>query len=203
MHMDATGRSRGQWIFHGEFNRTVAYLSDQQKLMSFNPFCHSVERLDNPDAFRWRFRVTDPQNNPFDVIFNVLQESEVLIELPEEEAEIDPETLSAEKLDEYTVGMRITWRQYQVPEKLEEPEKYLFEGKATGDMLLVPLSGGRTRVDFDLRIDVSFILYPAFRVVPEKVVRSMVSAGMSLIMQTSTNRMFHKISKDFGLVRQM
>ena len=69
MEMDATGVSKGDWIFKGEFNRTTAYLSDQKKILGFNPFCHSVELTNIENVYKWLFRVTDPQNNPFDVIF--------------------------------------------------------------------------------------------------------------------------------------
>ncbi|NTU93563.1 MAG: hypothetical protein HGB29_00110 [Chlorobiaceae bacterium] len=202
MEMEATGKSHGQWVFHGEFDRTVNYLSDQKKILGFNPFCHSVEPLGD-DAYRWLFRVTDPQNNPFDVVFNVKQADELLLELPQENEGIDVEELTEEMISEYTVGRKITWRHHPVEENLENPEKYLFEGKASADMLFLPLAGNKTRVDFDLRIDVKFILYPAFRIIPEQIIRVMTNAGMSLIMQTATNKMFQSISNDFGTVRQM
>ncbi|NTU92240.1 MAG: hypothetical protein HGB01_05695 [Chlorobiaceae bacterium] len=202
MEMEATGKSRGQWVFHGEFDRTVNYLSDQKKILGFNPFCHSVEPI-GQNAYRWLFRVTDPQNNPFDVIFNVRQEDELLLELPETAEGINVEELTEEMISQYTVGRKITWRHHPLEENIENPEKYLFEGKASADMLLLPLAGGKTKVDFDLKIDVKFILYPAFRIIPEGIIRAMTNAGMSLIMQTATNKMFQSISNDFGTVRQM
>ncbi len=203
MEMEATGKSHGQWIFHGDFDRTVNYLSDQKKILGFNPFCHSVEPLGPDDTYRWLFRVTDPQNNPFDVIFNVKQENELLLEIPVDIEGIDVEELTEEMISEYTVGKKVTWRHFPLPDSLENPEKYLFEGKATADMLFLPLAGEKTRVDFDLKIDVKFILYPAFRIIPEQIIRVMTNAGMSLIMQTATNKMFQSISNDFGTVRQM
>ncbi|NTV02569.1 MAG: hypothetical protein HGB04_07265 [Chlorobiaceae bacterium] len=203
MEMDATGKSRGQWIFHGEFDRTVCYLSDQKRILGFNPFCHSVEQLGDENAYRWLFRVTDPQKNPFDVVFNVKQEDELLLEVPPDIACIGVEELTDEMISEYTVGRKITWRHHPVGETLEDPENYKFEGKATADMLLTPLAGEKTRVDFDLTVDVKFILYPAFRIIPEQIIRAMTNAGMSFIMQTATNKMFQSISNDFGTVRQV
>ncbi|MBN1929524.1 MAG: hypothetical protein JW764_08285 [Chlorobiaceae bacterium] len=203
MEMDATGKSKGQWVFHGTFDRTVDYLSDHSRILAFNPFCHKVEPLDRDDAYRWHFRVTDPQNNPFDVIFNIQQESELLLELPEEAASIDPAELTDEMISQYTVGRRITWRHLPASETIAMPEKYLFEGKTTAELLILPLQGERTKVDFDLRIDVRFILYPAFRIIPEQIIRAMTNAGMSLIMQTATNKMFQSISSDFGTIRQL
>jgi hypothetical protein len=203
MEMEATGKSRGQWVFHGGFDRTVNYLSDQPRILGFNPFCHSVEPLDEDKAYRWHFRVTDPQNNPFDVIFNVQQEDELLLELPEEASMMDPAELTDEMISEYTVGRKISWRHKPVPEQIENASKYVFEGKATANLLIVPLQSEKTKVDFDLRIDVKFILYPAFRIIPEQIIRVMTNAGMSLIMQTATNKMFQSISNDFGMVRQL
>jgi hypothetical protein len=203
MEMEATGKSRGQWVFHGDFDKTVNYLSDQKRILGFNPFCHSVERLGEDNAYRWLFRVTDPQNNPFDVIFNVRQEDELLLEIPQDAAGVSVEELTDEMISEYTVGRKITWRHHPVAEELENPEKYLFEGKASADMLLLPLANEKTKVDFDLKIDVKFVLYPAFRIIPEQIIRIMTNAGMSLIMQTATNKMFQSISNDFGTVRQM
>jgi hypothetical protein len=203
MEMDATGKSRGQWIFHGEFDRTVGYLSDQKKILGFNPFCHSVEQLADENAYRWLFRVTDPQKNPFDVVFNVKQEDELLLEIPEEVAGISVEEFTEEMISEYTVGRKISWRHHPVGESFEDPKNYKFEGKATAEILLTPLAGARTMVDFDLRVDVRFILYPAFRIIPEQIIRSMTNAGMSFIMQTATNKMFQCISNDFGTVRQV
>lgn len=203
MEMDATGKSKGQWVFHGTFNRTVDYLSDHARILEFNPFCHKVEPLDRDEAYRWHFRVTDPQNNPFDVIFNIQQETELLLELPEEAASINPDELTDEMISQYTVGRKISWRHLPASETVAMPEKYLFEGKATADMLILPLQGERTKVDFDLRIDVQFILYPAFRIIPEQIIRTMTNAGMSLVMQTATNKMFQSISKDFGTIRQL
>jgi len=199
----ATGKSKGQWMFYRNFDDTVDYLSDHPRILSYNPFCHKVEPLDRDEAYRWYFRVTDPQNNPFDVIFNIQQESEILVDLPDEVASMDPEEMSDEMIRRFTVGRKITWRHLPASQTLAMPEKYLFEGKVAADMLIVPMPKERTRVDFDLKVNVSFLLYPAFRIVPEKVVRTMVSTGMSLIMQTATNHMFQKISKDFGRIRKL
>lgn len=203
MEMDATGKSKGQWVFHGNFDRTVNYLSDHSRILGFNPFCHKVEPLDREEAYRWHFRVTDPQNNPFDVIFNIQQETELLLELPEDMATIDPEAITDEMISDYTVGRKITWRYLPANETIAMPDKYLFEGKVKADMLISPLQSEKTRVDFDLQIDVHFTLYPAFRVIPEKIISTMTNAGMSLIMQTATNKMFQSISNDFGTIRQL
>jgi len=203
LEMTATGKSKGQWVFYRNFDDTVDYLSDQQRILSYYPFCHKIEPLDHDEAYRWHFRVTDPQNNPFDVIFNIQQESEILIDLPEEASSMNPEEMSDEMIRKYTVGRKITWRHLPAGKKFTMPEKYLFEGKVSADMLIVPMQKDRTRVDFDLRVYVAFLLYPAFRIVPEKVVRTMVSTGMSLIMQTATNHMFQQISKDFGKIRRL
>jgi hypothetical protein len=203
MEMDATGKCKGQWVFHGDFDRTVDYLSDHSRILGFNPFCHKVEPLGPDQAYRWHFRVTDPQNNPFDVIFNIQQETELLLELPEDVATMDLAELSDEMISEYTVGRKITWHHLPAGETIEMPEKYLFEGKATAEMLILPLQGQKTKVDFDLRVDVKFVLYPAFRIIPEQIIRAMTNAGMSLVMQTATNKMFQSISNDFGTVRQL
>ena len=203
MEMDATGKSKGQWIFHGEFDRTLGYLSDQKRILGFNPFCHSVEPLADENAFRWLFRVTDPQKNPFDVVFNVKQEEELLLEVPPEVACLNVEEFSDEMISQYTVGRKITWRHHPMSDTVDDPANYKFEGKATADMLLTPLAGARTKVDFDLRIDVRFILYPAFRIIPEQIIKGMTNAGMSFIMQTATNKMFQSISNDFGTVHQV
>jgi hypothetical protein len=197
MEMDATGVSKGDWIFQGEFNRTTAYLSDQKKILGFNPFCHSVELTDIENVYKWLFRVTDPQNNPFDVIFFVEQSEELLVELPEHIECADPEELSDEMIKLYTIGKKIHWKHHPIATQIEDPEKYLFEGKAFADMHMHPLQENKTRVQFDLKIDVRFILYPAFRIIPEKILHAMTNAGMSMIMQTATNKMFHSITKDF------
>ncbi len=202
MEMEATGKSKGQWVFHGEFDRTVGYLSDQKKILGFNPFCHSVEPIGS-DTYRWLFRVTDPQNNPFDVVFNVRQDDELLLEIPEESEVVELHEMTDEMISQYTVGRKITWRHYPVQESIDDPKNYKFEGKATADMLFTPLASERTKVDFDLKIDVKFILYPAFRIIPEQIIKAMTNAGMSLIMQSATNKMFQSISNDFGTVRQI
>lgn len=203
MEMDATGKSKGQWLFHGNFDRTVNYLSDHSRILNYNPFCHKVEPLDREEAYRWHFRVTDPQNNPFDVIFNIQQATELLLELPEEMATIDTDHLTDEMISDYTVGRKITWRYLPATETIAMPDKYLFEGRVRADMLISPFQSEKTRVDFDLQIDVHFTLYPAFQVIPEKIIRTMTNAGMSFIMQTATNKMFQSISNDFGTIRQL
>ncbi len=203
MEMDATGVSKGDWIFHGEFERTTAYLSDQKRILAFNPFCHSVELTEIDNVYKWLFRVTDPQNNPFDVIFFVEQSEELLVELPEHIACEDPEELSDETIRRYTIGKKINWKHYPVSAQIEDPAKYLFEGKAFGDMQMHPVTGDKTRVQFDLKIDVRFVLYPAFRIVPEKILHAMTNAGMSMIMQSATNKMFHSITKDFNSFKQV
>jgi len=201
MEMEATGISKGDWIFHGEFNQTIAYLSDQKKILGFNPFCHSVELTDIENVYKWLFRVTDPQNNPFDVIFFVEQLEELLVELPEDIECADPEELSDEMIKRYTVGKKIRWQHHPVSSQIEDPANYLFEGKAFADMYMHPVEAEKTRVQFDLKIDVRFILYPAFRIIPENILHAMTNAGMSMIMQTATNRMFHSITKDFNKIR--
>ncbi len=201
MEMDATGVCRGDWIFHGEFERTTAYLSDQKKILGFNPFCHSVELTNIENVYKWLFRVTDPQNNPFDVIFFVEQSEELLVELPEDIACTDPAELSEELIRLYTVGKKVNWTHHPVTNRIEDPAKYLFEGKAFAHMYMQPVRENETRVQFDLKVDVHFLLYPAFRIVPEKILHAMTNAGMSMIMQTSTNKMFHSITKDFASIR--
>ncbi|MEI6757031.1 MAG: DUF1997 domain-containing protein [Chlorobium sp.] len=197
MEMDATGVSKGEWIFHGEFDRTTAYLSDQKKILGFNPFCHSVEQTSTENVYRWHFRVTDPQNNPFDVIFYVEQSDELLVELPEEIEYSDSDDLSEETIKRYTVGKKVRWKYHKPPQNINDPKNYLFEGKASGNLFMYRMQGNRTRVHFELKVDVRFLLYPAFRILPLKIVRSMINAGMSMIMQTATNKIFHSISKDF------
>jgi len=81
---------------------------------------------------------------------------------------------------------------------VDDPQNHIFEGKAFADMVMEAMEPEKTKVHFDLRIDVSFVLYPAFRILPEPIIRAMTNAGMSMIMQTATNKMFHSISKDFG-----
>lgn len=197
MEMDATGISKGNWIFYGEFDRTAAYLSDQKKILGFNPFCHSVEHTDVENVYRWHFRVTDPQNNPFDVIFYVEQTDELLVELPDNIECSDPDNLTDEMISRYTVGRKVHWKHYPMPKQAYDPENYLFVGKASGKLDMFRQEGNKTKVHFELQIDVRFLLYPAFRIIPKKITRSMINAGMSMIMQTSTNRIFSAISKDF------
>jgi hypothetical protein len=202
MEMEATGKSRGEWIFHGEFDRTVSYLADHAKILGFNPFCHKVELTADDNVYRWHFRVTDPQNNPFDVIFYVEQSEELLVELPDNLEGIDPDELTTEMIEQYTVGKKIRWHHHPPSSPVDDPRNYLFEGKAFADMYIHPMqAANRTRVHFDLKIDVRFVLYPAFRIIPEQIIRAMTNAGMSMIMQTATNRMFHSISKDFSHVQ--
>jgi hypothetical protein len=201
MEMDATGVSKGDWIFHGEFDRTAAYLSDHKKILGFNPFCHSVEMTDTENVYRWHFRVTDPQNNPFDVIFYVEQTDELLVELPDDIDCSDPDDLTDEMLSRFTVGRKIRWKHYPMDMQIEDPKNYLFEGKAFADLDMHRMEGEKTRVRFDLKIDVRFLLYPAFRIIPEKIIHAMTNAGMSMIMQTATNLMFKTISKDFDSIQ--
>ncbi|NTV92031.1 MAG: DUF1997 domain-containing protein [Chlorobiaceae bacterium] len=200
MEMEATGKSRGEWIFHDDFDRTVGYLSDHAKILGFNPFCYKVERVDLENVFKWHFRVTDPQNNPFDVIFYVEQFDEILVELPPDFQCDNPDELSEEMIRAFTVGKKISWRHHPLTNPVDDPKNYLFEGKAFAEMYVHPVMAGRTRVHFDLKIDVKFVLYPAFRIIPEQIIRAMTNAGMSMIMQTATNKMFQSISKDFGFI---
>ncbi|NTW70096.1 MAG: DUF1997 domain-containing protein [Chlorobiaceae bacterium] len=201
MEMDATGISKGDWIFYGEFDRTTAYLSDQKKILGFNPFCYKVEETETENVFRWHFRVTDPQNNPFDVIFYVEQKDELLVELPDDIDGSDPDKLTDEIIARYTVGKKVRWQHYPLEKPIEDPINYLFEGKAFGELDMQRMDENKTRVKFDLKIDVRFMLYPAFRIIPEKIIRAMTNAGMSMIMQTATNRMFNTISKDFDKIQ--
>ena len=197
MEMDATGTSSGDWIFHGEFDQTAAYLSDQKKILGFNPFCHSIEQTSTENVFRWHFRVTDPQNNPFDVIFYVEQSDEMLLDLPKHLAVTDHRELSQEIIQLYTVGKKISWKHHQLPLQVDDPANYLFEGKAYGDLLMHRMPENQTKVHFKLRIDVRFTLYPAFRIIPEQIISTMTNACMCMIMQSATNKTFHSISKDF------
>ncbi len=200
MEMEATGKSRGDWIFHGEFNRIVAYLSDHKKMLGFNPFCHSVELTETENVYKWLFRVTDPQNNPFDVIFYVEQVVEPLLELPGHIEHTESAQLSEEIINRYIVGKTIRWKHHPVAGRIDDPAKYLFEGKAFANMHMRPVEARKTRVELDLKVDVRFILYPAFRIVPEPILHAMTNAAISIIMQVSTNSMFHSITKDFNRI---
>jgi len=81
--------------------------------------------------------------------------------------------------------------------------KYRFEGKVTGAMDIYRESEKKTKVHFDMKVEVHFLLYPAFRIVPKKIVRTMVNGGMTFIMQTATNSMFHSMSKDFCKIHKI
>ncbi|MEI6848091.1 MAG: hypothetical protein WCK32_08710 [Chlorobiaceae bacterium] len=203
MEMDATGISRGEWIFHKEFEQTAPYLSDQKKILGFNPFCYSVEPTETENVYKWHFRVTDPQNNPFDIIFYVEQCDELLVQLPDHIECSDPELLTEEMIRQYTVGKKVRWKHFPAPQQINDPKKYRFEGKAFADLDMHRLKANRTRVHFELKVDVRFLLYPAFRIIPKKVVRTMVNAGMSMIMQTATNHIFSAISKEFARIEQV
>ena len=198
----ATGKSKGEWIFHGEFHETVDYLSDHKRILGFNPFCHRVEKTDiDKNIYKWHFRVTDPQNNPFDVIFFIEENQELMVALPDEYDDMDPDDIPEEIIRDSTVGRKITWKHHPGEKTIDDPENYVFEGKAFAEMHLHPHKKAQTRVDFDLKINVRFTLYPAFRIIPEKVIKSMTNAGMSFIMQTATDKMFRSISKDFGKIQ--
>ncbi len=201
MEMEATGKSKGEWIFSREFDDTVSYLSNHTKILGFNPFCHAVEQTSEEDIYRWHFRVTDPQQNPFDVIFYIRENQELLVTLPEELQDTDPESIPDDILNQHVVGRKITWEHHPWQEQIDDPEQYIFEGRAFANMLIQPESNAETKVDFDLRVDVKFTLYPAFSIIPEGIIRSMTNAGMSFIMQSATDKMFRSISRDFGRVR--
>ncbi|MEI8033026.1 MAG: DUF1997 domain-containing protein [Chlorobiaceae bacterium] len=202
MEMDARGVSKCEWLFHEELERTAEYLSNHKKILGFNPFCHRVEDTNIENVYRWHFRVSDPQNNPLNVIFFVEQIDELLVELPEHIECTDPDLLTDEMIRQYTVGKRIRWKHFPVKEKIADPAKYLFEGKAFADLEMHRVNR-KTRVRFDLKIDVRFVLYPAFRIMPNRILRSMTNSAMSLIMQTATNRMFNGISKDFKKIQNL
>ena len=200
MEIEATGKSKGEWIFHGEFHETIDYLSNHKKILEFNPFCHCVEKTETDNIYKWHFRVTDPQNNPFDVIFVIEETQELLVTLPDEYENRDPDDIPEEVLHNNTIGRKITWKHHSADETINDPQKYVFEGKAFAEMLVHPHRSAQTKVDFDLKIDVRFTLYPAFRIIPEGIIRNMTNAGMSFIMQSATDKMFRSISKDFGTV---
>lgn len=200
--MDARGASKFEWFFHEELDRTAEYLSNHKKILGFNPFCHSVEDTDIENVYRWHFRVSDPQNNPLDVIFFVEQIDELLVALPEHIECTDPDELTDEMIRQYTVGKKIQWKHYPVTTHIADPKKYLFEGKAFANLEMHRVNN-KTKVHFDLKIDVRFVLYPAFRIMPNKILRSMTNSAMSLIMQTATNMMFNGISKDFKKIQNL
>ncbi len=197
----ATGKSKGVWIFHGEFHETVDYLSDHKKILEFNPFCHRVEKTYTDNIYKWHFRVTDPQNNPFDVIFFIEENQELMVVLPDEYQETDPDDIPEDIIRDSTIGRKITWKHYPRETTVEDPKNYVFEGKAFAEMYLHPHKRSQTKVDFNLKINVKFMLYPAFRIIPEKVIKNMTNAGMSFIMQNATEKMFRSISKDFGKIQ--
>lgn len=197
-----TGKSKGEWIFHKGFRETVNYLSDHKRILAFNPFCRKVEVFDNDNnIYKWHFRVTDPQNNPFDIFFFIEETQELMVALPEEYEDMDPDDIPEEVLHDSTVGRKIIWRHHPSGKKIDDPKKYAFEGKVFAEMHVQPHKKAQTRVDFNLKVNVWFTLYPAFRIIPEQVIRKMTNAGMSFIMQTSTNRMFRSISKDFAKIQ--
>ncbi|MFZ4526797.1 MAG: hypothetical protein ACOYOE_15045, partial [Chlorobium sp.] len=151
------------------------------------------------NVYKWLFRVTDPQNNPFDVIFYVEQTEEPLLELPEHIEHNETTRLSEEIINLYTVGKTILWKHHPVADQIDDPARYLFEGKAFANMKMRPVERQKTRVQLDLKVDVRFVLYPAFRIVPQPILHAMTNAAISIIMQASTNSMFHSITRDFNI----
>jgi len=201
MEMEATGKSKGEWIFQPPLNTRSTTFRIKKRSSDFKPVLPQCGLTEEEDVYRWHFRVTDPQNNPFDVLFYVHQSHELLVALPEELQHMAPEELSDDIISRHTVGQKIKWHHHPSPNLIDDPKNHLFEGKAFADMVMEAIDPEQTKVHFDLKIDVSFHLYPAFRILPEPIIRAMTNAGMSMIMQTATNKMFHSISKDFGGIR--
>lgn len=198
--VQVTGKSKGEWIFHRDFDKTAEYLTNQKKILGFNPFCHDVEQTDD-NIYKWHFRVTDPQKNPFDIFFFIEEDQELMVALPNEYDEMDPDDIPEDVIRDSTVGRKITWKHYPANKMKDDPGNYTFQGKVYAEMYLYPHKKEQTRVHFDMKVNVGFTLYPAFRIIPEKVIRKMTNAGMSFIMQNSTDRMFRSISKDFGKIQ--
>ncbi len=196
-----TGKSKGEWIFYKGFHETVDYLSNHKKILRFNPFCRNVEQLGEGDVYKWHFRVTDPQNNPFDIFFFIEESQELMVSLPEAYEDMEPDDIPEEIIHDSTVGRRIIWKHHPTAKKIDDPSRYVFEGKVFAEMHVEPYRKTQTRVHFDLKVNVWFTLYPAFRIIPEKVLRKMTNAGMSFIMQTSTDKMFRSISRDFARIQ--
>ncbi len=195
--MEAHGTSKGVYIFHGDLEKTAAYLTDQEKVMTFNPFCEKVEATDIDNIYKWHFQVTDPRNNPFQVIFFVEQHHEILVALPDDYPYENGTDLPDDLVKEYTVGRKILWLHYPAKQEVNDPEQYVFEGKINAEMSLFEHQATKTKVDFSINIDVTFELYPFFKILPLQIVQKMTNAGMSFIMQTATNRMFGSLIDDF------
>ncbi len=195
--METHGHTKGEYLFHADLEKTSSYLADQEKVMAFNPFCEKVETTEIDNIFRWHFQVADPRNNPFQVIFFVEQHDELLVSLPDNYPYKDGMSLPDDIIREHTVGKTIRWTPYTVNHDVRDPDNYVFEGKVNAEMSLYEHRENQTQVNFTMDVDITFELYPIFRIFPEKIITSMTNAGMSLIMQMSTNQMFQSILSDF------
>jgi hypothetical protein len=111
-------------------------------------------------------------------------------------------TLPDDIIREYTIGKKIRWTPYRAEQEIRDPDNYVFEGKVNAEMSLHEHRENQTQVSFTMDVDITFELYPIFRIFPEKIITSMTNAGMSLIMQMSTNQMFQSILSDFKTVHR-
>lgn len=200
--MKAHGHTKGEYLFHADLEQTSTYLADQKKVMAFNPFCEHVEATDIENIYKWHFQVTDPRDNPFQVIFYVQQHDELLVSLPDDypyESEI---SLPDEIVQKYTTGKKIRWEPYKMTYNVNDPDNYIFEGKVNAEMTLFEHHENQTTVNFLMDVDITFELYPIFRIFPEKIITTMTNAGMSMIMQISANQMFQSILSDFRSIHR-
>lgn len=175
--MEVIGKSRGQVVLDGSLDRVYPFFANQEKILSFNPFCKEVSRTELDNVYRWDFEITDPQSHPIHLIFFVEQ-----IERP-------PLAPSESQ---------IFWKDYPVVVEGEMPDDHTFIGKADGAMLLKPLSLHQTFVDVSMKIQVDFAVPTLLKFFPEPIIKVMSEAAMSFGMQHVSRKMLERIRQEFS-----
>lgn len=188
--MDVIGTCRADVMLGAEMPRVLAYLSDHQKILGFNPFCKRVVATDRPGVYRWDFEVVDPQGHPIKLIFFVRQSEE-------QTAEGRELRVGQYTLPEGASGNKIVWTNVPVVIDGKLPDDRTYLGKAFGDMTLRKADAAQTYVSVSIRIEIDFTVPFLLRVFPESVLRTMSETAMTFAMQHVSAQMMKRISKDF------
>lgn len=188
--MMITGKAHGQVVLASDLDTAFHYFADHKKILGFNPFCKEVVETDIPDVYRWDFEIMDPYSHPIQLIFYVRQSYQKQEQEPNSQK--DDNLISQSEL-----VRQIFWS--GIPIEFEEPppNDYTFVGLASGQMLLKKLAEQSTFVDVFMRVDIDFQVPILLRIFPEPFIKMMAEAAMSAGMQTVSNKMLEKISKDF------
>lgn len=194
--MNITGACQSEIVLNAHAAAAFDYLTNNKKLLEFNPFCKSVRTTGLENVYRWDFEIKEPQGSMIRLMFFVEQTGWEDC-LPEDREKPVAYSRRKNAEDKSCQMYRIRWNDHLTSANSWVRDERTFLGHAAGAMDLLPVKGSQTLVCMTLKVQTDFDLPLLLRWIPESALQTLLNKAMTLGMEHSLKTTLDSVSRDF------